>query len=337
MTRSSHTKLSPAIPGRFTPSNIESSSAFIHTDADYQSIESTANATTMLTTIEQRCSMLYSSTQDHDCIWYYDIFNEAPAWQLQRMQSSKYAYDDYFPSMFAQDTMMDATLPAGVFSWAKWKSDTLYSEGGPTVSCCFSMLHTIEDSVWAGYNGGTPLGTAHTQANSVRAYFNTQYLDYASGFPYNYFDNLPERLDLNAYPVRLAGYTWQTTPPDTITVLGSATDLWMLEHYELLMDSTFIPAGTDENGPYPIHYHPQAFGRTGGRAIWYINDEEPPDTTIQYVSYSYRIPSPAEFRMLCNIGLLRGAKGISHTASGVTAAGVTILFCITTLDCLMKT
>ena len=83
----------------------------------------------------------------------------------------------------------------------------------------------------------------------------------------------------------------------------------MLEHYEELMDSTFIPAGIDEDGPFPIHYHPQAFGRTGGEAI-FVYDSVSADTILQYGPYHYRIPSPAEFRMLCNIGLLRGAKGV---------------------------
>jgi len=139
-----------------------------------------------------------------------------------------------------------------------------------------------------------------------------RYLQYdPSSSSYDTLDNTPSRLDLNAYPLRLAGYDWQTGPLDTITVLGSATDLWMLKHYELLMDSTFIPAGDHENGPFPIHYHAQSFGRTGGRAIWEVDSSSAVlDTLINYDAYAYRIPSPAEFKMLCNIGLLRGAKGV---------------------------
>ncbi|MCD6587570.1 MAG: hypothetical protein J7K88_03370 [Candidatus Fermentibacteraceae bacterium] len=294
---------------RYTPYGIQTGSAFMHPDAEFHSIDSTVYSTSMLSNIESRCSALHDQSVEYDCIWYYDIFNEAAAWQLAYMLNDSSAYDDYFPSVFSQDTNMTEVLPAGIFSWVKWKSDTLYAAGGPTVSCCFSMLHTIEPYEWAGYPGGTPLGNPHTQANSVRAYFETHYLDYPSGFPYNEYDNFPEHLDLNTYPVRLAGYYWQTEVADSITVLGSATDLWMLEHYEELMDSTFIPAGIDEDGPFPIHYHPQAFGRTGGEAI-FVYDSVSADTILQYGPYHYRIPSPAEFRMLCNIGLLRGAKGV---------------------------
>ena len=169
--------------------------------------------------------------------------------------------------------------PTGVFSWAKWKSDSLYSAGGTTVSICFGMLHTIEPDEWADYSG-IFLGTSHTQANSVRSYFNTRYMQYEPDPPYVLLDNFPERLDLNTYPVRLAGHYWQTVSADSITVLGSETDQWMLEHYENLMDSTFIPAATDSDGPFPIHYHPQAFGRTGGAAIWTIGRESPSSTQI---------------------------------------------------------
>jgi hypothetical protein len=294
---------------RYSPMGIQSGSAFMHPDADYQSIDSTLGATSMIANIQGRCTDLFSHTQGHDCIWYYDIFNEASSWQLAYMLSDTSSLDDYFPSVFTQDTLLTEVDPTGVFSWAKWKSDSLYSEGGPTVSICFGTLHTIDSLEWTDYSG-IFLGTSHTQANSVRSYFNTWYMQYEPDPPYVLLDNFPERLDLNTYPVRLAGYHWQTVTADSITVLGSATDLWMLEHYELLMDSTFIPAATDPDGPFPIHYHPQAFGRTGGTAIWSISGGEPPDTVIQYGPYNYRIPSPAEFRMLCNIGLLRGAKGV---------------------------
>jgi hypothetical protein len=294
---------------RYSPMGIQSGSAFMHPDADYQSIDSTLGATAMIANIEGRCADLYNHTEGHDCVWYYDIFNEASSWQLAYMLSDSSSLDDYFPSVFTQDTLMTEVDSTSVFSWAKWKSDSLYSEGGPTVSMCFGTLHTIDSLEWADYSG-IFLGTSHTQANSVRSYLNTRYMQYEPDPPYTLLDNFPERLDLNTYPVRLAGYTWQTTPSDSITVLGSETDLWMLEHYENLMDSTFIPAATDPDGPFPIHYHPQAFGRTGGAAIWRIVSTPQPDTTISYGSYNYRIPSPAEFRMLCNMGLLRGAKGV---------------------------
>ncbi|MCD6587530.1 MAG: hypothetical protein J7K88_03170 [Candidatus Fermentibacteraceae bacterium] len=308
--------------GRYTPVTIHSEKAYIRPTPDFSSIADTAYATDVITDIRNRCSTLASNAADYSCIWYYDIFNEGPAWQLYRMKSDAKPYDDYFPSMYTQDTMMVHIDSTGVFSWVKWKSDSIYNAASvycPSVSVCFSAIHHIDslrydtlgfDSTgWAGCVPGVQLGTIHQQANSIRAYFNTKYLEYSPDLPYRIHNNYPERMDLNTYPVRMAGHDWQENR-DSITVLGSATDLWMLEHYEEILDSTFSAASS---GPFPINYHPQGFGRTGGRAIWEITENQPPDppdTTINYEAYSYRIPSPAEFRMLCNIGLLRGAKGV---------------------------
>ena len=298
--------------GRYSSVGIESVDAFIHPDPDdFKVIADSATAAWIINEIEDRANAVHGQVSDHPCVWYFDIFNEAPARQLGYMLNDTSSIDDYFPSMFTQDTNMTQVLPDGIFAWEKWKSDELYGEDGPTVSVCHSMLHSIDSLEWAGISPGFQLGNPLTQSNSVNAYFSMRYLQYdPSSSSYDTLDNTPSRLDLNAYPIRCAGYTWQTNPAaDSITVLGSATDLWMLEHYELLMDSTFIPAGDHENGPFPINYHVQSFGRTGGRAIWDV-DTLTSDTIINYEAYAYRIPSPAEFRMLCNIGLLRGAKGV---------------------------
>ncbi|MCK5036525.1 MAG: hypothetical protein KAS73_11570 [Candidatus Sabulitectum sp.] len=291
---------------RYSVASLQADNAFIHPDSFFTSIDSTNYATQIISSLNASCDDLADYESNYDCIWYYDIFNEGPAWQLNRMNDDSLVYDDYFPNMYTQDTLLNQIDSTGVFSWIKWKSDSMYTGDFPSVSVCFSSIHHIDTLEWGGCVPGVIGGTLNQQANSVRAYFNTKYLQYASAGPYDIYDNFPERIDMNAYPVRLAGYTWQTTPPDTITVLGRATDLWMLEHYEEILDSTFNAASS---GPFPINYHAQGFGRTGGSAIWKINGD-PPDTTICYSAYSYRIPSPAEFRMLCNIGLLRGAKGV---------------------------
>ncbi len=298
---------------RYTPALLQASNAFIHPNSNFSSIASTAYATDMIANITDRCSLLAGDVSNLECVWYYDIFNEGPAKQLNRMNDSDYVYDDYFPNMYTQDTLLNRIDSTGVFSWVKWKSDSIYNADSvycPSVSVCFSSIHYIAPNEWGGCEPGVDGGTLHQQANSVRAYFSTKYLEYDSSGSYDIYDNFPERMDLNSYPVRFAGYTWQTEEPESISVLGSATDLWMLEHYEEILDSTFIAASS---GPFPINYHVQSFGRTGGRAIWKITQNpppKPPDTTINYAPYSYRIPSPGEFRMLCNIGLLRGAKGV---------------------------
>ncbi len=297
--------------GRYTDHSLSSSSAFMLPSTDWTSIDSLKSAPQMIRQINSRCATLAANVDAYDCIWYFDIFNEGPAKQLSHMLDDTTGYDDFIPSMYTQDVSMTDVLPDGVFSWVKWKSDSLYSGDIPYVSFCHSMLHTIEDGEWAGF-GGISLGTdTIQQANSVKAYFDMEYLRYSDLVPYDTLDNTPVRMDLNSYPIRLAGHYWQTVTADSITVLGSATDLWMLGHYEDLMDSTFIPAGNHARGHFPINYHPQAFGRTGGRAIWSIDTTVTPnDTLLSYNPYAYRVPSPSEFRMLCNIGLLRGAKGV---------------------------
>jgi hypothetical protein len=292
---------------RYSEASLQASNAFIHPDSSFTSIDSTSYAAQIINTLNASCHDLADFESNYDCIWYYDIFNEGPAWQLNAMNDTNNVYDDCFPNMYTQDTLLNQIDSTGIFSWIKWKSDSMYTgDYFPSVSVCFSSIHHIDSLEWGGCRPGVIGGSLHQQANSVRAYFSTKYLEYASAEPYNIYDNFPERMDLNAYPIRVAGYTWQTDF-DTISVLGSATDLWMLEHYEEILDSTFNAASS---GPFPINYHAQGFGRTGGTAIWKIVASPVPDTTIAYEAYSYRIPSPAEFRMLCYIGLLRGAKGV---------------------------
>jgi len=149
---------------RYSPMGIQSDSAFMRPDAGYHFIDSTLDASAMIANIEKRCTDLYNHTQGHDCIWYYDIFNEAPSWQLTHMLSDTLVFDDYFPNVFTQDTLMTEVAPTGVFSWVRWKSDSLYSEGGPTVSMCFGALHTIKNQQWVDYDGFF-LGSPQTQAN----------------------------------------------------------------------------------------------------------------------------------------------------------------------------
>ena len=268
---------------RYSEASLRADSAFIHPDSSFSSIETINYATQIITSLNNSCSSLADYESDYDCIWYYDIFNEGPAWQLNRMNDTDYVFDDYFPNMYTQDTSLSQIDSTGIFSLIKWKSDSMYTGDIPSVSVCFSSIHHIDSLEWGGCVPGVIGGSLHQQANSVRAYFSTRYLEYASSGPYYIYDNFPERMDLNAYPVRLAGYDWQIDG-DTISVLGSATDLWMLEHYEEILDSTLNAASS---GPFPIHYHAQGFGRTGGRAIWAIDTTStPPDTTIAYEAYS---------------------------------------------------
>jgi len=70
---------------RYTPAGLQTSSAFMHPDSIFSSIASTAYATDMIANITDRCSLLAGDASNFECIWYYDIFNEGPAWQLNRI------------------------------------------------------------------------------------------------------------------------------------------------------------------------------------------------------------------------------------------------------------
>ena len=284
---------------RYDQNTLQSDSAFFQPDSTFEEIDSVRYATTMLDDIVERCSTLAYDIEDFDCIWYYDIFNEAPSWQLRRMLNKQVTlpYDDYFPNVLTQDTSMSTVATDGVFSWLKWKSDSLDSDH--SISITFGGFHAIEN--WAEHRD--TLGTFHTQASSVRAFMSTMYQAYSDSPPYPASQNYPEFLGYNAYPIRLVGTYYQDTS-DVVSTLGDSLDTWMLDHYETIMDSTFIPAW--KNDCFPVHYHPQAFGRTGGLSIW---DSEDADSIV-YGSYPYRIPSPAEFLMLCNLGLMMQAKGV---------------------------
>ncbi len=288
---------------RFDSVSIDSTLAYIHPDSDGEEIIDSLTAILMADTISWRCSKLAHEISGFDCIWYISTWDEGSSYQYNRMTNTAAAYDDYMPNMFTQDTTMSQIDSTGVFAWVKW----MFEDEDPTHSfnVNFASLHSFSN--WAGKS--MSFGTTHTQANSVRAYLNTMYQAYGSPSMPLPVANYPSHIDYDAYPFRFVGSQYQSDSSITVT-LGDSLNTWLLDHYEGIMDSTFIPASTDEDGPYPIHFLPQCFGGSGGPNIWEITEEEPSDTVITYESYAYRIPSPAEYRMLCNIALLRQAKGI---------------------------
>ena len=286
---------------RFDSVALLSDSAFFHTNAVGDSIESFQSAAVMMDEIVKRCSTLADNMEDYDCVWYYAVYDEAPSWQLRRMLNHETTapYDDYFPNVFTQDTSMCTVAPDGIFSWLMWKSDSIDSDH--SIAIDFGSLHTITG--WAGKDTD-PLGTSHTHATAVRAYMNTMYQALSDSTPLPApQSNPPELIEYNAYPFRMVGTYYQDTAEVT-AVLGDSLATWMLDHYQTIMDSTFIPAW--ENDGFPVHFYPQGFGRNGGLAIWHDEDAD----SIIFNSYVYRIPSPAEFRMQCNLALMMQARGI---------------------------
>lgn len=282
--------------------------AFVQSSDSGESITAAQDAAAMRDTLIHYCRALIDDEGGWETLWYYDTWNEAPAWQRNRMVSEAFDYDDYYPGMFTQDTSMSEALDTGVWSWTSWMLDSLGSEHPLTST--FSTMHRFWPDRWAWFpEQPDSLGPDfHTQASSVRAFIGTMYQVYDPAPPIpGAVANRPEVLGCNAYPFRQAGVEWEADSGETS--LGDSLHTWMLEHYEEALDSTIVTASRELDSlgnPFPVHYHPQAFGRVGGTQIW----NSPSADSLVYGSYTYRLPSPAEFRMLCHLALLRQARGI---------------------------
>ena len=290
---------------------------------------------------------------EESSVWFYYGYDEAPAHQWSHMMDDTSAYDDYMPSFFTQDfdsvmrpdldsiTIWQPTFEEidtnGVISWMKWHLEQADTTGREQ-SFVISTMHSIE--LWAGYsnwpkNPGDPYPSSFTvQAEAIRSIFNMEYQNYPPPTPPllpTFEDNYPTFLAYDAYPFRLPGIHYQDTASYT-PQLGDSLDCWMLDHYEIGLDSTFITVwdiSIDESKDISAFFVPQMFGRAGGTGMW-TNPDPPATPVLNYWSYNYRIPTPQEFLMTCNSSLIRQAKAIlpycitSYLGAGgiVTDAGL---------------
>jgi hypothetical protein len=317
---------------RYDSAELWSDSAFIHPDEDGEEILSVRTAVAMMDSIVADACTLDSLNSNRRAVWYYDTCNEGPIRQYRRRvdgSDSAYAYDDYMPNMYTQalepDTVefegstyyvtvpvMEEIEPQGVFSWMHYAA--YQADSTRPLSVTFSTMHRIgrwadqilpfEDAM--DYQDAP---TSHDGAMSVRAYLDMEIQYYEGSQPPHPppQPNPPHILELNAYPFRQVGTTYQDTSGFTST-LGDSLHTWMLDHYSEAIDSTFVTAWKQDFTR--LYYHPQAFGRAGGWHMYDTVGTTPPDTVVSWPSYRYRMPTPAEFRMLCGIALLRQAKGI---------------------------
>ncbi len=316
---------------RFDSVSLADDSAFIQPDSLGESIDSVLSAPAMMDAIQADLAENLRHNSDRPAIWYYDLFNEGPSWQYHHRIDSSYVYDDYVPNIFTQalgpdsadykGTMYYATTPQmeeiapqGVFSWLYFQEDSI--DQTRPFSITFAVMHRIEE--WAGVTKPDTSMTDfvdasdfHDQAMAVRAYCDMeyQYADSTMSPPYpDPVATPPQILEVNAYPIRYIGLTYQDTTGFSST-LGDSLQRVLLNHFCQGLDSTYIPAW--RSGLDRVFYHPQAFCRSGGAFMWDTTPEPPYPDTLNWPSYPYRMPSPAEFRMGCGIGLVRGAKGIS--------------------------
>ena len=276
------------------------------------------------------CATVIASNLALDsCVWFYTGFNEAPAHQWNHMvhdstDGDYYHYDDYIPSMFTQDrdslyrADLDSTLylptleavdPQGVVSWLKYSVEA--KDSTRELTNTISVMHTFLD--WAGKSNAPPdepliPPTFADQAQTVRSLLSMEYQAYSTPPIPQPEDNAPDFFLLNCYPFRQVGIKYQEDS-SYAPALGDSLNTWLLEHFEEGIDSTFITAwqyGLNEERDVSFLFNPQAFGRVGGLDMWDVYED-----ILDYGSYTYRIPTPAEYLMSCNTALLRQAKGFS--------------------------
>ncbi len=265
--------------------------------------------------LEAEIQVMNTYFGDVDQVWFYNCFDEAPSRQWRRMvhdsiwtgSDSVAAYiDDYIPNMFTQDRGQDSlpTLeevdPEGTFSWLKHEIEEGDSEH--TLVSVFGLFHSID---WC--YAEVEYGTFTDQVNSIESYLNMEYQGYGSPSMPILVQNRPEFFIWDCYPIRQVGTAWLASHSYDNQVSG-AEDILLLEHFEEGMDSTFIAVrqvALDQEREIPAYYYPQIIGKCGGDVMWNSDSSE-----VSYGSYSYRIPTPQEFLMNCNIALMRGAVGI---------------------------
>jgi len=304
----------------------------------------TYNAYDFRDSLEHDADLLSDSLENRDCIWFYFMYDEGPARQWRRMVSDSSAYDDYIPNIFTQDrdsiyraaydsTMYLPTLelvdPTSVLSWLKYEVED--ADPTKTLDILFSVMHTIrEDSSWADYDNLDPLisSTFSLQATGVRSYLSMEHQGYDSDSLLVPVDNFPDFLLVDVYPFRQVGIQYQSDSSYT-PCLGDSLNTWLLDHFSEGLDSTFITVrqmALSQDRDISGYFMPQAFGTVGDSVMW--NSE---GTELAYGTYPYRVPTPAEFLMTCNLALLREVKAFfpymltTYTATGdveKTSAGL---------------
>ena len=267
--------------------------------------------------LEVAAGIMESYFGSEDQVWFYNTFDEAPSRQWTHMVHDSiiagyYEVDDYIPNLYTQarhlvgsDSLptFEEVDPQGVFSWLKYLME--HEDPSHPVVTVFAQLHSI---TWAGQP--VEFGTFHDQANSVRSFLNMEYQGYGYPDPPITQPNRPEMFIFDAYPIRQVGVSWLHDHSSYQNHVSANQDTTLLVHYEKCMDSTCVPVrqtALEQERDIPILYYPQAIGRCGGEVMW-MTDEE--DTLLNYSSYQYRIPTPQEFLMNCNIALMRDIRGL---------------------------
>ncbi len=266
----------------------------------------TFTAAEMADSLEAAAAIMEGYFGDEEQVWFFNTFDEASSRQWDHITSDSSQVDDFIPNVYTQarqtgsDSLptFEEVDPLGIFSWLKYKMEQ--EDPDHPIVTAFAFLHTFN---WCG--GSVNMGTFHDQANSVRSFMNMCYkANPAAGQIHNH----PEMFVFDTYPIRQVGVSWLASHPNLVNTVSSNSDVTILDHYEEGMDSTCIPVRQEalqQEREVPILFYPQAFGRCGGNVMWAIDS-----TSVAYGSFQYRIPTPQEFLMNCNLALIRDVKGL---------------------------
>lgn len=257
--------------------------------------------TTDVRSVAHANSRLANAVRYLPALWFYNVYDEAPARQRAAMVDGTSSWNDWIPNLYTQDMSGgEPTLteiePAGIYSWQKHFAENNNYRNVP-LTINFSLLHTIQAEEYTGLAGDLNYGTMHQQANSVRALCEALYQGPpGTGSPIDPVSNSPEFICFDYYPFRYVDI-------DSLGATLCDDDwLFLVDHCEEGMDSTVFAARESD---VPVFFYPQAFGASGGPVL---RDDVTGD--LDYLSYTYRTPAPQEFRMLCNLALLHQAKGL---------------------------
>jgi len=274
----------------------------------------TFTAPEMADSLEAAAAIMEGYFGDEEQVWFYNTFDEASSRQWDHIVDDTSLVDDFIPNLYTQDRQpgsdslptFEEVDPQGIFSWLKYTMEQ-EDPSHPVVSA-FAQLHTIS---WCG--GSVDLGTFQDQANSVRSFMNMEYQGFGNPSPPIPQQNRPQMFVFDTYPIRQVGVSWLASHQYLVNTVSSNSDMTLLDHYEEGMDSTCIPVRQEalaQEREVPILFYPQAFGRCGGDVMWIITEPPAIDTLLNYESLQYRIPTPQEFLMNCNLALLRDVKGL---------------------------
>ncbi|MBD3276948.1 MAG: hypothetical protein GF388_01495, partial [Candidatus Aegiribacteria sp.] len=292
---------------RYEDASLTSDSAFAQCNADYDSLINFMPADSFYEladiSIDTTTGDLSASLEGHDFLWFYEVYDEANARQGKSSADTlDIPWDDYIPNVYTQARYDDDILTleeveaSGLYSIQKYyaENDSLYPV---TFAMNFALLHHIGKDEYTGLIEDRGWTTMETQANSVRAIMEAEYLQLPDSGEQTVdtLDNSPQFIMLDYYPFR------QVHPDSGEAEMCDDDWLFMVNHFEEGIDSTVIPAGEYD---VPVFYMPQTFGKAGGEVMM--------DSlgNMDYRSYYHRKPSPREFRMLCNLALLHQARGI---------------------------